>query len=142
VWGYEFYRWASPDSLVETVTRQVDWFPSGGGLSAEMYVSEPPPPQLMNIVMDDRGLVWTYSWVPDRNWSPNEIQVPTPEWTRANFDTLIEVIDVKPGVVLAAARSDEMLGHACNDNLAYAVVETDTGDTRVLILEPRLLGHE
>ncbi|HKJ02301.1 MAG TPA: hypothetical protein VJ997_07595 [Longimicrobiales bacterium] len=140
VWRYELYRWQSPDSLVQTVTRRVGWFPPDGRLSPEMYVSDPPPPQLMHIAVDDGGRVWTYSWVPDRNWAPNEARSPTPEWTRANFDTMIEVIDVEAGTVLAAARSDYMLGHACNDNLAYAVVETHAGDTRVVVLEPRLVG--
>lgn len=142
VWRYELYRWQGPDSLIQTVTREVDWFPPGGQLSPEIYVSEPPPPQLMHITVDDRGWVWTYSWVPDQNWSPNDSRSPTPEWTRANFDTMIEVIDVTAGRVLAAARSDEMLGHACNVNLAYAVVETDAGDTRVQVIQPVFVEGE
>jgi hypothetical protein len=142
VWNYELHRWRSPESLAQTVTRQVDWFPADGKLSPEMYVSKPPPPQLMHIAVDHRGLVWTYSWVPDLNWSPNGSQPATPEWTRANFDTIVEVLDTDEGTVIAAVRLDEMLGHTCSGNLAYAVVATTTGDTRIEILEPQLVDNQ
>ena len=142
VWKYELFRWQNPDSLVQTVTREVDWFPPGGEWSPELYASEPPPPQLMHVTVDERGMVWTYSWVPDANWQPNESRPATPEWSRRNFDTIVEVIDLTEGSVIAAERSDEMLGHACKGNLAYAIVETAAGDMRVRVLEPRLIGRE
>ncbi len=145
-WEYEFSHWTRSDSLIRTITRDVDWFPAGVEWSQErfsdLYVSEPAPPQLMHIATDDHGLVWTYSWVPDRNWAPNSVQLPTPDWTRRNFDTVIEVIDLEEGVVLAALRSDELLRHACSDHLAYSVVETEIGDTRVRVLEPTLVRVE
>ena len=80
--------------------------------------------------------------MPDRNWSPNDSRPATPEWTRTNFDTVIEVFDAKAGIVLAAVRADEMLGPPSNDNLAYAVVETNAGDTRGLVFWLRLVGGE
>lgn len=139
IWRYELLRHKSPSSLEQKVTRRVDWFPSGGKYVDGMPFSIPSPPVLKQLWDDGAGRIWVYSLVPDASWKPNIPLTPNYEWARLNFDTVIEVIDLGTGKVLAFGRYDEMLGTVCGSPLAYAVVESEDGDTRVQVFQPTLV---
>ena len=52
--------------------------------------------------------------------------------------TLLAVCSASLGVI-AQGRLDQTLGMVCGSHLMYAIVETAIGDTRVQVVEPRLV---
>jgi hypothetical protein len=139
IWRYELRRWSAPESLDQTVTRKVDWFPPDGKYIDGMPFSIPTTPTLGRIWDDGHGRIWTYSVVSDAAWEPEIPLVPFYEWTRRNFDTVIEVIDLDQGRVVTNVRHDQVLGMVCGSPLVYTVVEAEDGDTRLQVFEPTLV---
>jgi hypothetical protein len=56
-------------------------------------------------------------------------------------DIVIEVLDLERSRLVASLRLDEWYGAACGDNLLYRVFYAESGDTRMRVLEPRLVGY-
>lgn len=146
LWTYEWYRWSAPDSLAWTLMREPEWFPAAPDLSLEtldaLYVELPPPPTLLHVWEDGEGLLWSYTQLPDADWESGPSQVPTPDWSRRNFDTMVEVIDLTEKEVVARHRHDELLAPMCQGPLMYTVVYTDGGDTRAKIIRPVLITSD
>ncbi len=143
VWTYEMSRWQSPGVRDLTLVRRVEWFPPNEPTSwMEMdawHVETPPPRRLSHIWEDGEGLLWTYTLVPDERWKPE----PEPdridsEWILRTFDTMIEVIDIGSGEVLADFRHDEKLSPVCGQDLVSSVREDRLGDTRAVVFRPSL----
>lgn len=137
IWSYELRRWRGPDSLDLTLIREAEWFPSPSVHSADVYVKVPPPPLLLHAWEDDSGRLWTYTAVADANWRPGMGTRATPQWQERTFDTIIEVIDLPSGQLLASHRYPSRLAPVCGSPLMYTVVELPDGDLRVQVLEPR-----
>jgi hypothetical protein len=140
IWRYRLHRWKAPDALEQTVTREVSWFPPDGEYVEGMPFSVPTAPTLSHIWDDGHGRIWVYSVVADPAWEPGIPLNPRHEWTRRNFDTVLEVIDLKERQVLVADRYDEILGMVCGSPMVYTVVEVEDGDTRLRIMEPKIVG--
>lgn len=139
-WKYELHRWANPDSLEYTLVREsVEWFPSDNAYSDDMYESEPPPAWFTHMWETKDGLLWTYSLVPDEDWAPESPQAPNPAWNERVLDTMIEVVEIAGGQVLAQLRFGNTLAPVCGNAMMYTAEETETGDVRVVVLEPRLV---
>jgi len=83
--------------------------------------------------------MWVYTLVPDEAWKPQIPMNPTYEWARLSFDTVIELIDLRSGEVVASGRYDEMLGMVCGSALAFAVVESEEEDLRVQVFRPTMI---
>lgn len=137
-WSYELRRWAAPDTSDLSVIRKADWFSSPSVFSAEVYLTIPPPPMLLHAWEDDNGRLWTYTAVADPGWKPGMGMRVTPEWQAKVFDTIVEVIDLNSGRLLASYRHPSRLAPVCSSPLMYTVVELPDGDYRVHVLEPRL----
>lgn len=141
LWKYEIHYWTQVDSLKLTVKREVEWFPPDGKWDEDMYVRTPPPPMLVHVREAEASRLWTFSVVPDERWQPDSGDRIMPRWSRATFDTMIEVLDLVEGRVIAQRRYDHWIGPICNSDLIYTVVETESGDTRVRVLKPVLDGE-
>lgn len=139
IWSYELRRWSGPDSLDLAVIRKAEWFPSPSVFSEDVYVRVPPPPLLLHAWEDDNGRLWTYTAVADPEWRPGMGMRVTPAWQEKVFDTIIEVIDLGSGRLLASHRYPSRLAPLCSSPLMYTVVEPPDGDLRVHVLEPRLI---
>lgn len=139
VWRYELHLRDTNGAIVRSVRREAPWFPPDGTFSDEVYVSEPPPPFFNHLWEAPEGQLWTYSLVPDPDWEPGLGLRPDPEWYRRTFDTVIEVLDLADGAVVARTRYDGRLGHVCGSHLMYTVVESGSEDTRMQLLEPVLV---
>lgn len=139
IWAYELFLHKSPVSAAKRVIRRVDWFPPGGKYVDGMPFSIPSPPVLKHLWDNGDGQVWVYSLVPDRSWEPNIPLSPLHEWGRLSFDTIIEVLDMGTGEVVASGRYDEMLGTVCGSPLAYAVVDSEEGDTKIQVFQPTVV---
>ncbi|MCY4400842.1 MAG: hypothetical protein OXE96_16100 [Gemmatimonadetes bacterium] len=85
------------------------------------------------------GLLWTFSLIPDEDWSPEQPQRPNPAWNERVLDTMIEVIETASGQVLAQLRYENTLAPVCGNGLMYTAEEAAAGDVRVVVLEPRLI---
>lgn len=144
LWRYELYHWSEPDSLLETLVRDVQWFPATQDLSrerlADMYRKAPPPAVMWNVHEDQGGRLWTYALVPDADWKPGPIDTPVPEWSREQLDTMLEIIDPAGPRLIAQRRFDHVLGRLFGSELVHRVVNTASGDTRAEILRPKLLS--
>ena len=140
-WKYELHRWANADSLDYTLVRDnVKWFPSDNAYFDDTYDSEPPSSWFIHMWETTGGLLWTFSLIPDENWSPEPPQRSNPAYNERVFDTMIEVIETASGEVLAQLRFENTLAPVCGNELMYTAEETEYGDVRVVVFEPRLLS--
>ncbi len=139
IWTYELFLHRSPFSLETKLLRRVGWFPPGGKYVDGMPFSIPSAPVLKHLWDSGNGELWVYSLVPDESWEPDIPLDPRHEWARRSFDTIIEVIDLDTGEVVASGRYDEMLGAVCGSPLAYAIVESEDGDTRIQVFRPTIV---
>ena len=91
--------------------REVDWFPSLQRLQA-LSPDRPPVPEIRGLSVDSNGYLWIVATVPDAQWYDGLESIRTPRGDVAYlvrdadqvYDTIIEVIDVAVGQVVASAR--------------------------------------
>lgn len=105
-----------------------------------LYRELPPFSVLMAFWEDGQGLLWTLSVLPDAQWAPGEYGPTTPSWARATFDTILEVLDVETGVLIAQRRIDDLLGVIDPSHLLFRGSELEPGKILIEVLEPVLLG--
>ena len=146
IWSYELHRWSRPGVRDLVVVRDAEWFRPNPPASIEevdaWHVDVPSPRRLLHVWEESDGLLWTYSVIPDERWRPGV----RPDawdigWATATRDTRIEVLDLNGGGrVLAEERVDEPLMPVCGSGMMTMVRETPAGDTRTVVLRPRLAG--
>jgi len=137
-WTYELHRWNSPGRRDLVVIRDAEWFRPNRPQSVDdvdaWYVTEPPPRDVFHIRETGDGLLWTYSQVPDNRWQPGPEPDDVPSLHRS-LDTVVEVIDITDGSVVAQRRLDERLGAVCDgSDFMTTVREMPDGDTRTIVL--------
>ncbi|MGH7500614.1 MAG: 6-bladed beta-propeller [Longimicrobiales bacterium] len=137
MWEYRLFRGWN-DTLATAVIRDVDWFPSENVWSPEILETEPPPPLIMYLHETDDRLLWVFVALADSDWAPGIPDAGSAQWFKDSFDTMIEVIDLDGGRVLASHRSDDYLGGVCGTKLVYAVTPEHTGHVMVSVFEPHL----
>lgn len=137
MWEYRLFRgWG--DSLSVAVVRDVDWFPPDNAWSRDILVTEPATPLVSYLHETDDGLLWVFVPLADPDWEPDLPDPGSAQWLQDSFDTMIEVIDLDAGRVLASHRDDAFLGGICGTKLVYAVTPEPDGDVTVSVFEPRL----
>lgn len=137
MWDYTIFR-GSTDSLAPAVIREVDWFPGDNVWSEEILETIPAPPLIMYLHETDEHLLWVYVAVSDPDWAPGMPDAGSAGWFRDSFDTMIEVIDLNEGTVVASHRADDYLGGICGTRLVYAVTAGNDGHVTVSVFDPRL----
>lgn len=138
-WRYEVRQQDADGGTRRTLVRDVPWFPKDQEFRDDMYVRSAPPSWLTRVFEDDDGILWTLSTIPDLEWEPAQPEPPTPAWTTKNLDMMIEAIDPVSAEVLASVRLDRLYAPACGSPMAYTVLETEAGDTRLQVVTLRLL---
>ncbi|MGH7555306.1 MAG: hypothetical protein ACREMQ_20070, partial [Longimicrobiales bacterium] len=100
--------------------------------------NEPPPPMTVAVWQDGGARLWTMIRVPAVQWRPRRIdpsvreQPVRPFGERdAEFDTIIEVLDVRTGALLASQRYSQYFVGNLNDDLVYSLRGTEDGDLRI-----------
>lgn len=144
-WTYEIDRWTVAGTRDLTIVRDVEWFPPGDPGSPDdvkaWYQEAPPPNILRHLWEGEDGLLWTYSIVADPRWTPDpESDAEYLAWARRTWDTIVEVLDIRNGTVLASLRLDEYLLPVCSSDLVSTVRESPTGDAQAVVFRASLEG--
>jgi hypothetical protein len=113
---YAFEHWSAEGERLAEFTREVGWFPDYGR-AWDLTPGRPPYPRLRGIWEDGDGRVWIIAQVPDREWEEGVGAVRRIEGkaiyritdpTKA-YDTIVEVVDLSAGRLLASTRFDGVL---------------------------------
>jgi hypothetical protein len=144
---YVLERWDVTGKKLAEWRRRTDWFPTHGrgGMRSR---TEPPNPSIQALWVDDDNRAWVIISVADPNWadavdhSAGSFQgIPRNKYTDHNdyFDTVIEVIDLDKGVLLARARMDNQAVYASGDGRIVTYLEADDGTQLIEVWRPRLV---
>lgn len=112
---YRIERWSITGKRTLVIERQVDWFTPWRSWDSRSDL-RPPPPRLFGVLEDSvNGRLWTLTSVADRNWRPDESargqregRMPTAGDLTRRFDSVVEVLDLRSGQLLASERFDQM----------------------------------
>jgi hypothetical protein len=117
--------------VVRILERRVGWFTPWTEPRRGEPFANPPSPVIASIEFDENGLLWTMANIPSSGWRT------VPQEQRADtsldqlYDTMIEVIDVRAGTVLATARSPRLMWRYLAPRAGYALRQAETGDVVV-----------
>ncbi|MDT8370340.1 MAG: hypothetical protein RQ745_14120 [Longimicrobiales bacterium] len=142
IWRYELTRRSVDGSVRWRLERRPEWFsdetvPSVDDLD-RMHVEIPPVPIVAQVWEDDAGHLRVLSTVPDLEWSPGTPEPRSIGWIHGTFDSVLEVIDPETRELLGSRRSDEVLAAMRGAPWLYTIRETESGDTRAVILGAEL----
>ncbi len=123
---YRIEQWDTAGRKRQEIVRRSDWFRPHR--RAPTYrPGEVPPPRLNAIRQDRSGRLWTLSTVADPDWeSAFERSDRAQEGVEFSgdlnryFDTVIEVIDLAAGRVLASRKVDDYLIVFASDDLVVS----------------------
>lgn len=139
IWDYEIARHDPPGQARTMVTRTVEWFPFAPPRIDEAELDARPPSTLRHLFEDDSGRLWVFVASPSPNWEPGIPLEPRYEWALRSFESIVEVIDLVGGAVLARDRFPGLVGSVCGTSLLYTVTSGEGLDTRLSIMEPILV---
>ncbi len=110
---YEIERYNGLGTRLGWWSRDAAWFPPHDG-SQRLNPDVPPVAQAFAIAEDAAGLVWTFVAVPDARFkeafgpSPGPGRIDLRSVSRL-YDTMIEVLDLRRGVVVASTKVDHAI---------------------------------
>jgi len=141
---YRIELWDANGSHYLTVVRNADWFRPWDGIPIRGEIlHEKPRPRLTSVWEDTQGRLWTVINVADRNWKALGRHGPVPVGSvdlSRFWDTIIEVLDVRQGRLIARARFDESMPTFIGDaGMLHSTQETADGDIRIDVWRVRLL---
>ena len=135
---YRLEQWSADGRLLRSIERRPDWFePWDGPFPQPAQVR--PPAQISAIWPVDERHVAVVLLVPDAHWRQlrpepkDRIERPGqngfPSWTeyRQLYDTVVEVLDIRSGTVVARRRMDGMFTPTTVPMVMYARRDTPDG---------------
>lgn len=113
---YRVSHFAKDGTLLGTIERHPDWFPSpsAGNIGTP---NTPPPPTLFGLWQAPDGLLWVFGRVAGKNWKEawpavkpgmNEVNLASMPFEKL-FGTVIEVIDPVTRAVMTTAKLDDYI---------------------------------
>lgn len=129
---YEVTHWTTAGRLLRTVLRDVEWFRPWERWDGRVALG-PSVPRLTSVFVDSAGLLWTLVRVPDRTWkaTPRDSRMPSPSKWDSIDDTIVEVLDLERGVVIAHQRWPEAMDRFDALGRAIQLAELDDGEVVV-----------
>lgn len=103
--------WDTTGVLRRRLERHAAWFPAWSRVASPRRETDPPPrpmPRVVGILADSNNLLWVGGIVADPRWRPVATFPPVGELSR-QYDTIIEVIDLRAGRLVVSDRFDDML---------------------------------
>jgi hypothetical protein len=136
---YVIEKWTVDGERIVRIERDAPWFEPWRGRVQPARVAAPPP-ILHGVMEDSAGILWVFLRVADRNWAPQAPADVRGSETRTSmaqhtdlWDTLIEAIDAKSGVVLARARLPHYLIGMAGQDLFYTYQEVGAGHPQYVV---------
>lgn len=141
---YRIENWSLSGRLLGAIEKAPSWFTPWESMPSDLR-AEKPPPWLDSVrFAEEDGVLWCVFHVPDRNWVKTSDTDPTVEAPGGSdltldkmhdvFDTIIEVIDLRSGEVVASKRIDQRISGYLNDGKNIYTAVTRDGDIRVTLL--------
>ncbi len=129
---YQFELWDTAGVLLTRLTGAPPWFEAWDSYPQGAPYDSKPPPQVVALA---RGTVqnhlWILSYVPDESWSPHRQagreRPVIPALQHDLFDSVLDVIDVASGELLASRRLDIGVDGFAGPGLLYVRDETPSG---------------
>lgn len=125
---YEVRRWTSDWKLQGSFRRQADWFPTDPAIRRPTF-EQPLWPTLISLHQADDGLLWAVTLVPDEHWRDAVIgktsdgELIFSQDDDAIYDTIVEIIDVTAGELVAGTRLPGFISSDLGDGLFAAKVD-------------------
>lgn len=148
MYGYTLSQWRANGSLIRSLQRRPEWFPSPSPSSLG-NPETPPPPFVVGVQQDDDGLLWVFVHVPAPEWRkawptlpPGTREVPSRMIAKEKlFRTTVEVIDPRLGRVVARKTLESfVVGGLQGRRVAVYEVGAD-GEQHISVLALDLVRH-
>jgi len=138
IFTYRFDLVRPDGSVLRTVQRNPEWFKNDGYVDGEV-TQFPPTPKIYGLRELPGGLLLVLLIVADSDWKPvgprglpiGEIQ------PNRMYDSVIEVVDVTTGEVMAFARYNQFLHFVYGSTYLWATKENTAGEVFFDILNPQ-----
>jgi len=121
---YRIEQWDTAGTLVCVILRDAPWFPTWRRWNNDPMAS-PPLPRLLSVREDHAGRLWVLIGVADSAWQQTpardrgrDRRLSASERSRF-FDTIVEVIDLRSGRLLASRRHPDLLSAFVSDDLVF-----------------------
>jgi hypothetical protein len=134
--GYEVERWSLDGHRLSAWDRTGGWFADGQETAAARAAERPrlKPPVVRALVSRGNHL-WVLIIVPDPRWRESRVEVRQASGAvtfritddNLEYDSIIEVLDLESGQVVARTRIDTYLDSFVDDHHAYSF-HTDSAD--------------
>jgi hypothetical protein len=145
---YRIEEWSADGTLRRIIEPSRPWFTPWNSYPPNLR-SNPPPPWLDSIRVDvEQGLIWCLIHVPSGRWQ-SEADIPTSDHAASPtlhernrvFDTVIEVLDLQTGELIASRRIFSHISGYLNDgsNLYNSRTSDPDGVQHVHVLSLRLV---
>ena len=134
---YRLERWGIDGRLELAIERDADWYRPWNAYAAQRLDERPPRPQTRGVWQAPNGLLYVAIRVADVHWKRSDEaralqaarerpQLSRTEWSDY-ADTMIEVIDVQRGVLVASVRVPQALDGFTRDGMLYGMREAASG---------------
>lgn len=142
---YRVELWSREGAHVQTIERTADWFPPATGPAAGSVLTHRPHPAINALWHDGRNHLWVSMLVPARTWRAADPRQPgrvaDVDWSSV-YDTVIEVIDIRGGRVLARARFDRAMARVRGSGIfLFGTRSVEDGNLVIDVWRARLDGH-
>jgi hypothetical protein len=106
---YELSTWTGDGTRERSYERTPSWFVEWSPWSRmPMPQVEVPRPMVRSLAVDSQDRVWVAVLVPDAHWRPtpsvSEESFLQSDWWNGAFDTVIEIVDLRTGRLVASQR--------------------------------------
>lgn len=133
--SYRIERWTESGTLRVEYIRQASWFADWSEWDGRPDLNPPPPRVLAMSVLNDTLLVALIA-VADANWRQTsregrESAVPDAEQLSNLYDSVIEVVDLHRGIVVAQRRFPQLFVALLDRGLAIENFSMRSGETAV-----------
>jgi hypothetical protein len=140
--SYVIERWDYTGRLQEVLRGRADWQKEGADPGFNP-LNEDPPGTIVSIKVENETL-WILAHVADRDWKPSRRPTGRESAEQQDvhendyLDTIIELVDLRTGMVLASQRFDEYYWPLHHTKAVYRVLFKENGEPEVAIWNPVL----
>jgi hypothetical protein len=143
---YRLELWDFDEHLSRTIDVDADWFRPHHDFGVQQD-GEPSPPAIYDVREDaDTGHLWVLMHVIDPDWEDGLTERRGPQGRtritytsrQAYFDTLVEVIDIESGMIVARRRFDELIDRFGEKGHVYGRMDGDQGEALLMVWALRL----